>query len=365
MEQKRLRQHFGHPSTDKLYKLLRCANADAVNEDTLRAQQKIEKRRHSCPVYAQRPRLFKFTFRDRNEFNHTFYAAIFILRKRPFSMWSVRLLITKVQDGLPNIYKSSMALRLCWIDFYLGPPDIIAHNAGRKYMAVSFSSNADSLYICTKAIPVESVNSMKIVELYHQPIRRTFSIICMNSPHTDLYAALQMAVEAVNNSVGPEGLVPTVLVYGGLSRWGLPHDPRSPSTVARVKSLCKSTSKMSKTNDNRQVRDALRARNGPDVSYIRTTPLGSHFLVYRPKTDRWEVLYDFVDVNGEYITVLLPHHQTQRDFFKYFQMLSFSTPYLRISFPTWFFFRRRVNRSQSGKYQSCTWPYRSFLFNEL
>ena len=53
---------------------------------------------------------------------------------------------------------------MCWIDTYLGPPDIIVHDAGKNFMSKEFKSYATTMGITTKAAPVEAHNSVGIVE---------------------------------------------------------------------------------------------------------------------------------------------------------------------------------------------------------
>lgn len=54
---------------------------------------------------------------------------------------------------------------------------------------------------------------MKYVERYHEKIRRAYMIIVRKAPDFDKVAALQLAVKTVNESLGPNGLVPTSLEY--------------------------------------------------------------------------------------------------------------------------------------------------------
>ena len=74
------------------------------------------------------------------------------------------------------------ALRLCWIDVYVGPPDIITHDAGNGFTAGQFQASADMLRITTKGIPVESPQSMSTVERYHAPLRKAYNTIAADSP---------------------------------------------------------------------------------------------------------------------------------------------------------------------------------------
>lgn len=53
-----------------------------------------------------------------------------------------------------------------------------------------------------------------------------------------------MAVKSVSDSVGSDGLVPALLVYGTLPRLGLPHEKLTPSTVQRATALRKTTAEM-------------------------------------------------------------------------------------------------------------------------
>lgn len=114
------------------------------------------------------------------------------------------------------------ALRMCWIHVYLGPPDILAHNAEKNFKGAAFQANTDILHIRTKSIPVESANSMTIVERYHSPLRRVYQIIMKKASKTSKMEALQMTVKSINDSVGPDGIVPTLLVFGAHARLGLP-----------------------------------------------------------------------------------------------------------------------------------------------
>eukprot|EP00171_Calliarthron_tuberculosum_P022824 IDg22824t1 len=99
------------------------------------------------------------------------------------------------------------ALRLCWIDVYLGPPNVLAHDAGKNLVARAFQRHSALMTIDTKPIPVESANSMTYVERYHAPIRRSYNIIRADLPNITEEEALQYAVKALNDSVGPDGLV--------------------------------------------------------------------------------------------------------------------------------------------------------------
>ena len=57
-----------------------------------------------------------------------------------------------------------------------------------------------------------------MVERYHGPLRRIYHIIITELLDIGKDMALQMAFKAINDSVGPDGLVPTLLVFGAYPR---------------------------------------------------------------------------------------------------------------------------------------------------
>lgn len=120
-----------------------------------------------------------------------------------------------------------------------------------------------------------------------------------------------MSVKAVNDSVDPDGLVPTLLVFGSFPRLGLPSDPPTPSTFKRAVALRKATTEISKHFASRKVRDPLKTRNGPDVTDIHKTPISAPVLVYRPEKDKWEGPYSLLEINGENIIVLVAKGPTK------------------------------------------------------
>jgi hypothetical protein len=67
-------------------------------------------------------------------------------------------------------------------------------------------------------VPVKAHNFISIVKRYHGLIQRAYQIIVSEIPELNKDIALQMAFKAINNSAGPDGLVPTLLVFGAYPR---------------------------------------------------------------------------------------------------------------------------------------------------
>ena len=81
-----------------------------------------------------------------------------------------------------------------------------------------------------------------------------------------------MAVKAVNDTAGPDGLVPTLLVFGAYPRISS-ESPPTTSMVKRSKAIQKATKALRKLTAERQVADALNTRNGLATKDMLTLPL--------------------------------------------------------------------------------------------
>src|SRR5580692_12699420 len=111
-------------------------------------------------------------------------------------------------------------LRYCWMDVYLGPPDLITYNAGKNFVSREFWQYAASLGITTKSILVEAHWSVGIIERAHPELRRAYNIVMeeLRGEGVSKHILLQMAIKALNDTAGPDGLVPTLLVFRAYPR---------------------------------------------------------------------------------------------------------------------------------------------------
>jgi hypothetical protein len=167
--------------------------------------------------------------------------------------------------------------------------------------------------IKVKIVPVKAHNSIGIVERYHGPIRRAYLIITTEIQGIDKDMALQMAFKAINDTAGPDGLVPTLLVYGALPRM-VEYDAPSPTVTQRSAALRKAMAEIQKLRAKRQVTDALNTRNGPSTTDIHDLTLNSDVLVWREgntgQPGSWEGPYRLVAMNNESCVLALPHGNT-------------------------------------------------------
>ena len=311
-ELQRLHRRFGHPSVARLQRILDRAGHEVDHQ----ALRHLTKYCEHCQRHGKSPGRFKFNLRDDVNFNYSIIVDVFYIEGKP-----VLHIVdegTRYQAGrwLQNLTAKHTwdTLRMCWIDTYLGPPDQITTDAGKNFASEEFDQYAQTVDTRVNIVPVEAHNSVGIVERYHALVRRAYSIISAEIPDIDKDMALQMAFEAVNDSAGPDGLVPTLLVYGAFPRM-TNHDLPSHSITQRAKTMRKATAEIQKIRARRQVADALHTRNGPSTTSIHDLVLNSDVLVWREgnagQIGSWKGLYKLLSVDGETCVLALPHGNTK------------------------------------------------------
>ena len=315
VELRRLHRRFGHPSVQKLTNLLKCANPqDQLGTQEAQAIQQITQRCHACQMKAPAPGRFRFRLKNSDEqiFNFEIIIDIFHLESRPIlhiideatSFQAARFLKDQSTKTVWNTIKE------CWIDTYLGPPEAIRHDAGTNFASAEFKSNAYAMAIEIREVPVEAHQSIGKVERYHSPLRRAYEIIrSETSGMMTADQALQAAVKAVNDTAGPNGLVPTLLVFGAYPRV-TQASPPSATTFERAEAIRNAMREIRKINAQIQVATAMKMRNGPDTTPTKLLPLRSYVKVWR-EANGWTGPYRLLDMNDESCTIEMPRGPAQ------------------------------------------------------
>jgi hypothetical protein len=107
---------------------------------------------------------------------------------------------------------------MCWINTYLGLSDHIVNNTKKNFVSKEFKEYANTIEIRTKAVLVKAYNSVGIIKQYHSLLQQIYQIIRVKLPKVNKNVALQIAFKALNNTAGPNRLIPTLLVFKAYSR---------------------------------------------------------------------------------------------------------------------------------------------------
>jgi hypothetical protein len=291
-EQELVKLHcrFGHPGSQKLYDFLGRASPDDCDEITRDALEKIAQRCRSCESTRPAPRIFKARIpHDGALFNSEILVDLFVLDRRP--VFSVVCRDTRfqsamfLQDGTKAIDVWHALLR-CWIYRFSGAPDSIRHDVGVQFMAQEFQTLAGEMGIRCQPIPVESPHSLGIGERYHGALRRIFERLRVAHPEASSELLLDASVKAANDLMGPDGLVPTLLIFGVYPK--LPLKDSSSTAVpysARLQIMLEARDEYTAIMDDHRLKTALEVQT---AQYPSDPLYNDPVVVYRTTTRKWD-----------------------------------------------------------------------------
>ena len=144
---------------------------------------------------------------------------------------------------------------------------------------------------------VEGNNAHGEGERYHSYLRLIFNKVQTDFQHLNEDYALQLAVKAVNDTAGPNGLVPTLVVFGILPRTlvVLIDLPQQKERIEVMRSAC---DEMAKAISQRRLSTALKSNTPAATSY--DVSIGTKVLVHREvPVGKWDGPAPVRDVLGK------------------------------------------------------------------
>jgi hypothetical protein len=116
-------------------------------------------------------------------------------------------------------------------------------------------------------MPVEAYNSIGKIERYYILLRRVYKIIYDKLRDTSAETSLQIAVKAVNDLAGPDGIIPILFMFSVY--------PRITENlvllfiiIKRTKTICKTTKEIRCLYAKQQIIDIFIIRNGSNIIII-------------------------------------------------------------------------------------------------
>jgi hypothetical protein len=119
-------------------------------------------------------------------------------------------------------------LMACWIRYMLGFPRRTRSDSGPQFSSQTWKKMCDGVGVSIQLSPVESHNSFGQNERPHSPLRRCYLKIKNDVPSLPADLCLRVAVKVMNDTVGQNGLVPTLLVFGTIPQLPLMQGTLSP-----------------------------------------------------------------------------------------------------------------------------------------
>lgn len=117
------------------------------------------------------------------------------------------------------------AFIVCWASMYPGYPDNFRVDQESIFKSRERTQLSEDAGIQVQLSGIESHNAIGAGERYHAPLRRIYKKSREDAPSIDQDIALKLACKALNDTMKPEGLVPSLLVFGLLPRFPVSRRP--------------------------------------------------------------------------------------------------------------------------------------------
>jgi hypothetical protein len=122
-----------------------------------------------------------------------------------------------------------------------------------------------------------------------------------------------MAFKTINDTAGPDGLVPTLLIYSAYLRM-TEYDAPTPTITQRALAVKKAIADLQRVRAKEQVQNALNTRNSPSTTALYNLLLNSDVLIWREgnvnQKRGWDGSYKLLSINGETCVLALPRGLT-------------------------------------------------------
>lgn len=101
-----------------------------------------------------------------------------------------------------------------WPSAYSGYHEILRVDSETSFMTKNFVEAADCSVVVVQESYIEAHNALGVGEWYHEPLRRVYAAVLNTDGTIRGLLVLRIAIEALNDTMGPKGLVPSLLVFG-------------------------------------------------------------------------------------------------------------------------------------------------------
>lgn len=280
---------------------MKKAGEDVTNED-LKALKEIGRDCYACQKFAASPRRNMASAPDECRFNHEIVMDIMHIRGRPVLQIVCIGAKFAVAAYIANKKAETVwsALLKIWIRPCAGTPHIIRVDQGSQFLGKDFEANCKSLGIYLDEAPIESPNSMGIGERFHDPLRRIALKVKEEAPDLDDDLVLSAAYRAMNDTLGPEGLAPTLLVYGMLPRMPIGSKSLSaPNQVDRMKALSIARGEMEEIVAKLRVKSAMDHNLPASLLDEENVAPGMLAMIYRKNLKCWDGPFELVRIEGK------------------------------------------------------------------
>ncbi|KAA8498124.1 Transposon Ty4-J Gag-Pol polyprotein [Porphyridium purpureum] len=336
-ELKNIHKRFGHASAAQMKKILRLSGNPLSSEQ----YKKLHDMLRVCDIcqwYSGRRSSFKVAAEIEVSFNHNVSLDIMYLNPDATSP-SIPVLHavcngTKL-NGAWFVSGETAQDLFClffrgWISVF-GSPHRITVDHQSNFASADFKALMLGECSVVDVVPIESHWSQGTVERHHEPLRKTYLRVRRDQPGLTPEDTLAIAVRAVNVTTGPEGVIPSLLVFGTIPRLAMrPESAREDSremNVARLSAAIIARGAYERAIAEYRVKAALASRAPEFPREGDRIEAGVPVLVRREEAYEYGGPFVCAKVDGNRVWVLVPNMRGPA------RQLSFSIhnvkPYLR------------------------------------
>ena len=310
-EIRRVHRHFGHQRFGPLKTFLSKVTNIKLDAETLQNLKEVIQECESCQRSGSRPVPFRVTLPSGEiVFNRDIVADPFWYLKKvciSFICMSTRWLAMGELRNMTTAEVITVFLST-WVYTYAGFPARFHVDAGTNLNSIELRRFATSNGMRITTAGVEQHSSLGIGESRHMLIKRMLRAVLAEKPKVPLKIALNIVSHACNNSMDENGICPSLLVFGTLSRppIDLPYaylnnDQRTIMAAAARQVFLEETA--------RKRWRMTQKYNMPNDSVLLCHP-GDEVMVYRDGTKSFEGPFRLVVIRGKIATLRDSNGQT-------------------------------------------------------
>ena len=182
----RLHRHFFHPSTKKLYDLLKRSELGKTTENLRSIIDSVSKACVKCKKFSARPFHFRASFWDESVvYNHELVLDLMWLNGSP--VLHVVDTHTSFQNAAFVVDKSPeefwRSFKKCWTTVYLGLPNVLRVDQEASFHNAKFMALCNIHGVTLQSSEVESHNSIDKGERFHASLGTVYQLLLENNPN--------------------------------------------------------------------------------------------------------------------------------------------------------------------------------------
>ena len=300
----KMHQALYHPTATRLFKLIRRAQPSRATAQVLRDLQDVTRSCEPCQENSTGSHRFRVALPPpRIRFNHTVALDLMWLCKVPI-LHVVVDVQTHFQAAIVPKSKSAVdlwdAFIQCWAAVYTGFPTVMRVDHESSFVSETWRELAAANNIRLEYSGIESHNSLASGETYHSHLRRVFLVLRSAHPATDPETILAYATKGMNDTMGPQGITPSELVFGQRPSFPANGSLREPQRT-RMAIIRAARAEMAQITAEDRIRRALKGKLPPNARI--TIKAGDLVRVYREDSRKWVGPFPVVRVERKQVTV--------------------------------------------------------------